>query len=399
MKDLVLLSLPDLVLTHPLMYFPLSLMYLGAMTREAGYDVQIVDCRDGIKNLPESRFYGFSCVTPQISEAKKIARIVGKERSIIGGAHASLLPLDCVHDFNYVVRGEGEYTLLDILSGKQTPGIIDSPRIKNLDILPFPAWDMVDQPFSDTLFPGERYGNGELASTLIGSRGCPYTCSFCGNVHSVPVVYRSAKSIFQDLHASKKPGANYFRFEDDCFALNPQFDSVCRLIKQLAIHYKGHTRSDLVTPQNAALLVWSGGEECGLGVESADPHVLRVNNKKETVDDHKKAIKMLKDAGLRVKAYFVTGLPGETAETIELNKQFVLDTKIDKWTVSTFCPYPGTPIFKSPGKFGIEIMENDFSKWWNFSENYNHIIIGQTRSEMWQRYLDFYSWLKERDES
>ena len=90
------------------------------------------------------------------------------------------------------------------------------------------------------------------------------------------------------------------------------------------------------------------------------------------------------------------GLPGETDRTLELNKAFVTECRPDKWTVATFSPYPGSAIYKSPGKFGIEIINKDFSKWWNFCQGaYNHIIIGQTMYEMWTRYRVFYEWLKE----
>ena len=397
MKDLVLLSLPDWVDTQPLMYFPLSLTGLAAVVRQAGFDVRIVDCRDGIKPLPEARFYGFSCATPQINVAKKWASEL-KGKTIIGGAHASLLPLDCVKHFNYVVKGEGERVLVEILKGQHQEGIITASRIKDLDSLPYPAWDMVDQPFSDTLFPGERYGKGELAATLIGSRGCPMTptCSFCGNIYPAPVTFRSADNIIGELKELIKRGVRHFRFEDDCFTIHPEFEYLCKEMAKLDIRYKCHTRSDLMKPEKANLLKLSGCEECGLGVESADNVVLRVNNKRELASTHVGATVILKQAGLRVKTYFVMGLPGETDKTLELNKEFVKEAKVDKWTVSTFCPYPGCPVFKSPGRFGIEIINKDFSKWWNYcQEGYNHIIYGQTQQQMWARYKEFYRWLRE----
>lgn len=399
MRDIVLLSLPDTVDSQPLMYFPLALTYLGAVVRQAGYDVEIYDGRTGnvdeiVKELPEAKYYGFSCATPQINVARQIARKL-KGIKIIGGAHASLLPLDCIKDFDYVVRGEGEESLLRILRRQIQPGILTSEHIKDLDAIPYPAWDMASQPFSDTLFPGERYGKGELAATLIGSRGCPYACNFCGNIHTAPVRFRSADNIIGELKELINLGVRHFRFEDDCFTIHPEFKSLCTEMAKLDIHYKCHTRSDLMRPDKAKLLNLSGCEECGLGVESADDVVLRINNKKETVEDHKQAIKILKDAHLRVKTYFVMGLPGETDLTLELNKQFIRETQVDKWTVSTFCPYPGCAIFKSPGKFNIEIIEKDFSKWWNFADSYNHLLYGQSRPEMWQRYKHFYEWLKQ----
>ena len=394
MRDLVLLVLPDWVNSQPTMYFPLAVTYLAAMARDAGYDVEILDWRQGVKVLPEAKFYGFSCVTPQINVAKEIAHTL-KGLTIIGGAHPSLLPQDCRNNFDYIVRGEGEYVLLDILSGKQAPGIIMANRLRDLNMIPYPAWDMVARPFSDTLFPGERYGKGELAATLIASRGCPYNCSFCGNPHTIPVVFRSVKNIIGELMELIKRNVRYFRFEDDCFTIHPQFEQLCEGMAGLNIHYKCHTRSDLMTSEKANLMHYSGCEECGLGVESADDDVLAVNNKRETVEDHRRAIAILKAARIRVKTYFIMGLPGETDKTLALNKAFAEQTRLDKWTVSTFSPYPGSPVFRSPGKFGIEIIDKDFSHWWNFSNAYNHVIYGQTREQMWARYVEFYRWLKE----
>jgi radical SAM superfamily enzyme YgiQ (UPF0313 family) len=164
----------------------------------------------------------------------------------------------------------------------------------------------------------------------------------------------------------------------------------------LGIHYKCHTRSDLINDSKAQLMQFSGCEECGLGVESADNDVLKLNNKKENADDHLKAIDIIRRAGMRVKTYFVMGLPGETDKTLELNKEFACKAKVDKWTISTFMPYPGCPIFKTPGLFKIEILNHDFSKWWNYAEgSYNHIIYGQTPERMWERYKEFYSFMKE----
>ena len=394
MKDLVLLSLPDVVDSNPTMYFPLSLTYLGAVVKKAGYDVEIIDCREGIKPLPEAKFYGFSCATPQINTAKEWAKELDGQ-TIIGGAHASLLPLDCVKHFDYVVQGEGEDAILKILRGEVAHGIFRADRITNLDNIPYPAWDMVDNPFSDTLFPGERYGRGELAATLIGSRGCPFSCSFCGNIHTQPVIYRSAMNIIGELKELVERGVKHFRFEDDCFTLLPDFQWLCVMMGALDIHYKCHTRSNLITPEKASMMYESGCEECGLGVESADDDVLELNNKKCTSEQNMKAVKIIKDSGMRAKSYFVMGLPGETDKTLELNKKFVIDTQIDKWTVSTFEPYPGCPIFRAPGKFNIEIINKDFSKWWNYAEKYNHILIGQSGEQMWARYKEFYSWLKE----
>ena len=403
MFDLVLVECPNLALETPKMYFPLGNLYLAAMTKQAGYKVYLADFRATVGVLPESHYYGFSCTTPQINIAKQLAkRVNGK--TIVGGAHSSLLPEDCTGHFDYIVRGEGEYILLDILAGKVEPGIISAPRISNLDAIPFPDWDICSEPFSRTLYMGERYGIGDISMAVIASRGCPYLCHFCGNIYNTPVTFRSVSNIVKELIELMKRKVNHFRFVDDNFTLNPQLKQLCAEFKRYHIHYRCHTRSNLITAQKAQWLAESGCEECSLGIESADPNVLLLNNKKETVESHRRASKILKDAGLRIKFYWMSGLPGETDKTMRLNKEFTKETQPDKFSLSTFTPYPGSAIYNNPEKFGIKIINPNWSNWWNFVFNvrdldlpgrmgYVHILDGQTAEQMKARHDDFYYFL------
>ena len=380
---------------------PLGLCYIASVVDKAGYSVEIVDFRMGNKPIPDAKYYGFSCATPEIDFAKKIARQV-KGKTIIGGAHPSLLPKDCINHFDYVVIGEGEKVIVDILSGrtqqisKTSAAIIGGSRIKDLDSIPFPAWDKLDKPFSKLLFKGERYGESDEAAILIASRGCPYSCAFCANIYHTPVIFRGVENIISEIEELIKKGIHYFRFEDDNFTLHPQIDKLCLEIGKLNIHYKAHARVDSVTKEKCQLLFETGCEEHMLGIESADDRVLEVNNKKTTVDQNRQAVETIKKAGLIVKTYWVMGLPGETDKTLELNKQFVRDMKPDKYTISTFTPYPGCPVYSDPKKFGVEIIDWDFSKWWNFLEgSYVHKLEGQTQEQMWARYLEFYNFMRQ----
>lgn len=393
--DLVLLQPPDTVSWNPTMYFPLSLCYLASVVEKAGYSVKVMDFRRAVGDLPEAKFYGFSCTTPQVVQAKEIAKRV-KGITIAGGAHPTLLPNDCIKHFDYVVVGEGEKIILDILAGTVEKGIVKAPRIKNLNEIPYPDWTKVAHPFSNTLFAGERYGEGELAATLIASRGCPFLCGYCANLFRSPVVYRSVENIIGELLVLIEMGIKHFRFEDDNFTIHPDFAELCYALKDLNIHYKCHTRSDLLLSKKAQLLKVSGCEECGLGVESADDRVLKINRKHQNTEQNAEAVKILENSHIRAKTYFMAGLPGETEETLQLNMEFMRKNKPDKWTLSTFSPYPGCDVFNRPGYYGIEITNFDWSKWWNFCvDSFNHIIIGQTSEEMWSRYKRFYSWLRE----
>ena len=403
MLDLCLVECPNLALETPKMYMPLGNLYLSAMAKQKGYSVHLTDFRAGINELPKARFYGFSCTTPQITVAKQLAKRV-KGKTIVGGAHPSLLPDDC-KEFDYVVRGEGEYILLDILEGKVKPGVIAAPRIKDLDDLPYPDWDAVEEPFSRTLYTGERYGMGGISMAIIASRGCPWSCSFCGNIYT-SVTFRSVDNIIKEIIRLIKRKVNHFRFVDDNFTIHPDFEHLCKELGRYDIKFRCHTRSNLINQKRAELLAQSNCEECSLGIESADDHVLSLNNKKETSESHRRASQVLKNAGVKVKFYWMSGLPGETDKTIELNMQFMKDTQPNKWTLSTFTPYPGCDIFNHPEKFGITIINPDWENWWNFVFNvrnldlpgrlgYVHVLNGQTPEEMKARHDKFYYWLLE----
>ena len=393
MLDLVLIALPNPALTNPTMYFPLGNLYLAAMAKMAGFSVQIVDMRAGEQPLPNAEFYGFSCTTPEIKAAKRLATKV-KGNTIVGGPHPTLLPDDCLKTFDYVVRGEGEYALIDILKGNQHTQLVSADRIMNLDLIPYPAWDLVENPFSEELFPGERYGKGQKAMTLLGSRGCPFSCSFCGNAFRIPVIYRSVTNIVGELAILGSKGVKYIRFEDDNFTNHPEFVNLMLELHKMNIKWKCHTRSQLVKPSQIAMMKWAGCEEIGLGVESADDRVLAVNNKKETKEEHVRAVKIIHQEGLRVKTYFIAGLPGETDETLRINQEFFREVKPDKWTLSTFTPYPGCDVFNSPEKYGITIVDTNFNHWWNFTENhFVHKLNSESQGATWLRYKKFYSWL------
>ncbi len=396
MLDICLVQLPNPALATQ-MYHSLGILYLASVVEKAGYWVYIADLRNDNKPLPPARFYGFSCTTPEIDYARKLAKQV-KGITIVGGGHPSLMPEDCLSDFDYVIMGEGEEVILEILSNpRKVKQVIKTPRISDLNKIPFPARHLIKNPFSTNIFAGERYGEGPLTATMIISRGCPFRCHFCGNIFYKAVTFRSVENIICEMvELRDKYKITHFKFMDDNFTLHPEFKDLCNEIKKLDIHYIAHTRSDLMTPEKAELLFRSGCVQSGLGVESADNNVLKINNKRETVEQHKEAIKILKEAGLRTKPYWMTGLPGETDETIELNKQFMIDTQVDKWTVSTFTPYPGCAIHENPDKFGVTIIEKDWSKYWNYCQGrYNHVLKGQTQEQMWNRYLNYYNWLKE----
>ena len=398
MVDLTLVMPPAPNLENPLMYYHLGVLYLASVAREAGYSVVIDDLRDkeaDYRLITPAKFTGFSATSGQYEMCKQMASKLKNTTTILGGPHSSLL-LNGVEGFDVAVAGEGEYIILDILKGLR--GKHTTQRITNLDDLPFPAWDLLepDRCFSRELFPGERYGQGARGATIIGSRGCPYQCNFCGNMLSKPVVYRSSNNITGEIRELIKHfNIHYFRLEDDNITLNKHWIwQLCKELSNLHITFKCHTRTDLVDQASLWALKEAGCQEIGLGIESWDIDVLKLNDKKQTIEQCISAIQMIHQANMRVKIYLIAGLPGETDRTVNLNKYYTKLTHPDKWTLARFTPYPGCAIWKKPEKFGVIHIDRDsYKNFWNFYEHPSYELVGVSKTLLDKRYQELYQWL------
>lgn len=405
--------LPNPKLHNPKMYGNLGLLYVAGAVERAGYDVVFVDLR-GEPDISESVLLRIpskitsvciSATTGEISYAKKLNAIIKRYRprirTIIGGPHASLLPRDC-EAFDVIVAGEGEY-FAPIVVNPYWPhsGIYRQKRLTHIDPLAFPYWEGLPRKdlFSTKLMPGEKYGNcGKPAMTIITSRGCPFKCSFCGNMLNKPVVFRSPENVCAEVETlGNAYGVKDFRFEDDNFTLSKdRYFKMCLLLSELGITYKCHTRASLVTPERVKAAKKSGCIEMGMGLESGDDNVLEIVNKQERVEAYKEAIKIIQGEGLRAKVYLMSALPGETDESVDKTKEFMLTAKPDKWTLSVFTCYPGCDIWNNQASYGIRLLSKDFGQFWNFPDKVLHEFTdGTTAEELYQRYKNLYSWLVE----
>lgn len=410
MSNVTLVHLPNKQLSDPLMYFSLGLLYVASVLRERGHNVKIVDLRDkelDITTIPiDSEFVGFTATTAEINDAKEMARLVklhpsplSKAITIIGGPHATLLANDCKDYFDCVIVGEGENTILDVVEWNAR-GTIYAERIKDLDLILFPAWDLLpeERRFSNTLMSGEKYGRSiTKAATIIASRGCHGKCSYCGNCYKMPVTFRSPLNVYKEIKRMKEEfGVTEFRFEDDNFTLRRSWQKqLCDLLQELDIQFKCHTRADLLTEEKAQWAKQAGCVEMGIGVESGDNRVLKLIQKQETTEDFKRAIGILRSINIRSKVYLMSALPGETPESVELTKKFMREAKPDKWTLSIFCCYPGNAVFKDPKGYGIQIINHDFASYWNFPDTVLHEFAdGTTSEELYMRYKDLYNYLE-----
>lgn len=395
---------------------PLGLCYIAAVLEEHGYDVSIynADYKSGLqltstadmtgkyeeylrvlkdinhplwgevgaaisKQSPD--LVGISVMTAMYGSALNVSKLVKSFNPTLpvvwGGIHPTILPDETIKnkDVDIIVRGEGEYTFLELIknlenldevlgiSYKKNGKIIHNknrPLVGNLDELPFPARHLI---LEKEKYHPETFGN------IFSTRGCPYNCIFCAshNIWGKTVRYRSPKNIVDEIKEIKKEfKTDQFRFEDDCFTLNKKFvEGVCDLLmkEKLRIKWTTETRANLVTDELIKKMKYAGCEDITIGVESGDEGTLKKMKKGITLEQIRNANKIIKENKMKFSAFFMIGFPWETKKeinrTISLMKE--LDPRMAVLSVAT--PYPGSELYeicKSEGLISIDIEWSTF---------------------------------------
>ena len=369
---------------------PIGLAYLASMLRENGYKVRIVDnvveklsLDELVRKIKDSVVVGITTTTPTFNTALKYAKKIKSTLEnvfvILGGIHVSFMPYSALkHEFvDAVCIGEGEYTLLEAVErldrGKSLEGvrglmykedgrIIDNGRrdfIKNLDELPFPAYD---------LLPLEKYsilGQKLEHFPLMSSRGCPFGCRYCASSRFMGRMFRarSAENVADEIEwLNDKFGAKYVAFGDDTFTLSKKrVLEFCREIRErgLDVEWSCSSRVDTIDGETIREMKRAGCNCIYYGVESANPQILnnfyRKRIKLEQVVD---AVKKTKENEILTVCSFIIGAPMETREDMMRTLKFSIKLDPDYTQYSILTPYPGTEIYEEAAKKGWLLTEN-----------------------------------------
>jgi len=344
---------------HP----PLGVLYLASSLRK--YNVEIKDLgglkraeqEKGIKEI-DSDFVGISATTSQFISACNIRSMLPEDCvSIIGGVHVTHQPLDGVFaGFDITVIGEGERALLDIVQNGTKDNVLYRGEIPNIDEIPFPDRSAID------IHSYKYYIDDEPTTTLLTSRGCPFHCAFCSKTWQT-VRFHSADYVQKELKEIKeKYGFNAVFFYDDIFTLKPKrLKKICDFLKQERMLWRCFVKSNTVNEQMLNMMAQSGCKEIAMGIESGSEKLLEGITKGNTVDQNKRAIQWAHDAGIRIKCFFLIGMPGESHETIEETKQFINDCPCDDYDFSLMFVFPGSRIWAQSKGYDID-----------FDKSYNH---------------------------
>ncbi len=372
-------------------YPPLGTLFAASFMRQQGYEVTLFDAmlaasetewadaldqhRPRFAVLFEDNFNYLSkmCLLNMRQAAFTMTRMA-KERNIpviICGADATdHYKLYLENGADYVIRGEGEETLHELmayLTGQievklaDITGIvfcndqgeitvtIPRPVMKTLDELPFPAWDLVDV---------ERYRriwlerHGYYSVNMVTTRGCPYKCNWCAKpIWGQRYNVRSPQNVAQEvkwLREHFKP--DHIWFADDIMGLKPGWiQAFADEVEQLDIRtpFKCLSRADLlVVDDTVEAMRRAGARNIWIGAESGSQKILDAMDKGTTVEQIYDARRKLGNEGIEAGFFLQFGYPGETHQDIEMTLQMVRDLLPDDIGISVSYPLPGTPFYE-----------------------------------------------------
>jgi anaerobic magnesium-protoporphyrin IX monomethyl ester cyclase len=371
---------------------PLGVSYVGAALREAGHEVQIEILEDptSLVDFSDADIVGISCSTVQYKPGLKVAMLAKEERKtvIMGGAHPTSSASDVLKTgyVDYVVRGEGELTAVELLEGlkqkgsfnpAKIPGVSwkdgesgsvrhNAPRpfIADLDRLPFPIRE------ANWRKSGRIQAYNEIDCPVVTTRGCPYGCKFC----DVRVIAgrkfrtRSVENTIKEIEFLVSTyGTKEVLVTDDIV----NFDSE-RLIqicdglieRNLPVMSWVMGRADhlLACPESAEKMARAGVRTMFLGIESPQRRVLNAYRKggKSSSEVSERAVRLLKEHGIETWGAFMIGEPGETREDIQATLDYAryLNPGVGQFSILT--PYPGTEIWD---EFQGRIFTRDWDRY------------------------------------
>ncbi|MGH7805196.1 MAG: B12-binding domain-containing radical SAM protein, partial [Candidatus Binatia bacterium] len=227
--------------------------------------------------------------------------------------------------------------------------------IDDLDSLPLPAWDLVAD-FPHRFRPSLLTYRTSPVATLVTSRGCPFTCSFCDRSTSGKLGrYHSTASVLRHCRHLVDLGVRHIIFYDDLFTVKKK--RVVELCEAMArarfpFTWSCNSHPNLLDAQTMQLMHRAGCWQIAYGIESGSQKILDVVKREVRLPRMRETLRMTRDAGIRAKGYLMIGHPTETVDTLEETAEFLADVELDLAQVTKFTPYPGTPSYARIREYG-----------------------------------------------
>jgi anaerobic magnesium-protoporphyrin IX monomethyl ester cyclase len=442
-----LITPPSPFLLDERVFMHIGILKVASALESKGHKIDFLDlagvehCEEVIQTYvhqnPGVKTFGLTATTPQIPAAVQVSQHIRKHRPnakiILGGTHPSLMhsamkkekePSRATQDikalqtyFDVLVAGDGEKAIFEALELDE--GIVDADLPKGdlfltneeLTALPFPARHLVD-------VDSYHYNiDGENATSIICQLGCPFKCTFCGGRNSPflrRIRTRTSDSVVEEIrYLYETYGFTGFMFYDDELNVSKEWETLLEKIIQTQeevgakFKLRGFVKAELFTQRQADLMYAAGFRWLLTGFESGDEGILTNIEKNADVSDNTRCIEYAKNAGLKVKALMSIGHAGESKESIENTKQWLLDTKPEDFDCTIITTYPGSPYFDeavregdhyvyTQPRTGDKLYQKDLD-YLNEPDYYKGDPEGGYRSYVWTDHISAEELVEERD--
>jgi anaerobic magnesium-protoporphyrin IX monomethyl ester cyclase len=358
-------------------YAPLGILYLCSHLRKQGFDVDVFDTTFSNR---EALFQHLRTETPSVVgiyanlmtrgnvvEILKVAREAGW-KTIVGGPEPGAYALEYLQaGANYVVFGEGELTMQDLLeafrAGATHSSIhglayLDSDgnmhetpqraQIADLDSQPWPARHAIDV---GRYVKTWRDAHGQGSVNFITARGCPYKCRWCSH------------QVFGQTHRRRDPllvvdevewllqtySPDMVWVSDDVFTINHKWlrDYAAEMRRRsLHIPFECISRADRLNPEMLDLLAELGCFRVWIGSESGSQRILDAMDRGVKVEQVQQAVALTRERGIESGMFLMWGYEGEELDDIEATIKHVSISKPDIFFTTVSYPIKGTPYYQ-----------------------------------------------------
>ena len=378
---------------------PAWVAYIYGALKQAGYeDINFIDAMTNdiddaaleqlLRAQPAPDVIGCTSITPSIYKAESTLalakKIHPKALTVLGGIHGTFMyrqVLAEAPEVDCIVRGEGEEVMVNLvraveqgtyererrnirgLAFREGQQIVATPAhepIKDLDSLT-PDWSILEWHKYKYIPLGVRVAIPNFA------RGCPFTCSFCSQWKFWRTYRtRTPKNFVDEIEKLvKEHQVGFFILADEEPTINrAKFIALCQELidRKLNIHWGINTRvTDILRDEDMLPFYRKAGlVHISLGTEASAQLQLERFRKETTIAQNKKAIQLIRDAGMVAEAQFIIGLENETPESIEDTYRWALDWKADMVNWNMYTPWPFSDLFD---ELGDKVEVRDYAKY------------------------------------
>lgn len=365
---------------------PLGIAYIAAMLEKHNHNVRIIDgiaegltIQEIVSRLNDCNIVGLTANSSFAFRVKQTAAAIKQKNPNIiiigGGSHAHTIPLDLLKTKNidFTAIGEAEYTFVEladqfdkdktavtIKEEKKIKGLAfldkqdtlvkteSRPLIQNLDEIPYPARHLLPMQLYKT---SEARSNRQPSHSMITSRGCPFPCTFCyQDLYGKTYRHHSTKRVVDEMEILiHKYGAKEISFWDDNFTFKQdRVIEICKEIKKrgISIPWNCESRADELNPDMLKEMASAGCDFIAIGVETGSARMLQIIKKNVTKEQILSCFKMVRDAGIKTRAYCMLGLYDEKLEDMEQTIEFAKELDPDVIGFTLYTPFPGTVDYK-----------------------------------------------------